>query len=201
MTTIIILINNNEVGLIPYGYCACGCRNKTSIHTHTRNSLGIKKGDYRKFCIGHQSKGRITKRRKIEIINSSGYVLVFSPLHPNRDKDGRVRKHILIAEKVLGKHLPPGVVVHHTDSIQNNHAIVICQNETYHKLIEQRTRAYRACGNAKWRKCKRCKKYGDPAKMSYDKHRNSYSHTECNNKYERERRLNKRIVGGEFCLY
>ena len=38
---------------IPYGYCHCGCGQKTKLHTETRPSKGYVKGEPRKYIIGH----------------------------------------------------------------------------------------------------------------------------------------------------
>lgn len=37
--------------IIPYGYCHCGCGQKTSIETRTKKDSP--KGQPRKFCLGH----------------------------------------------------------------------------------------------------------------------------------------------------
>ena len=34
--------------------------------------------------------------------------------------------------------------------------LVLCESQEYHSLLHQRKRAYMACGNAKWRKCRIC---------------------------------------------
>jgi hypothetical protein len=54
-------------------------------------------------------------------------------------------EHRLVAEKVLGKPLPPGAVVHHIDGDNmNNHPsnLVICPDQGYHRLIHTRMKAY-----------------------------------------------------------
>jgi len=60
-------------------------------------------------------------------------------------KEGAGLAHVLIAEKALGKKLPPGAVVHHADgnpSNNKNSNLVICPSQAYHMLIHARTRAY-----------------------------------------------------------
>lgn len=60
--------------------------------------------------------------------------------HPRANQSSQVLDHILVAEKALGKLLPPGVEVHHHTPTQ----LVVCQDRAYHQLLHQRTRALKA---------------------------------------------------------
>lgn len=56
---------------------------------------------------------------------------------------GKQYEHILIAEKALGRPLPPGAEVHHWDKDRWNNTptnLVICPDHAYHMLIHKRMR-------------------------------------------------------------
>ena len=91
-------------------------------------------------------------------LNDHGYRLVYAPLHPRANGE-RMREHILIAEKTLGKFLPPRAEVHHINEIKydNRHVnLVICENKSYHRLLHRRRNALLACGNVNALKCVHC---------------------------------------------
>lgn len=50
--------NNN---LIPYGYCHCGCGERTTILTFSHSKLGLVKGEPRRFIKGHHQ--RVERRQ------------------------------------------------------------------------------------------------------------------------------------------
>jgi hypothetical protein len=93
-------------------------------------------------------------------VNDNGYHMTYVPTHP-RASNGYVRTHILIAEKALGRLLPSSVQVHHARGVSNNKYLVICEDDAYHRLLHQRTRAYRASGSVTAVKCRYCKKWNE----------------------------------------
>lgn len=102
-------------------------------------------------------------------ITDKGYVRLKRPGHPRATVDGYVAEHILIAEKALGKPLPPKAVIHHHNGVKGdnkNSNLVICEDEAYHKLLHMRLNAYKACGHADWRRCRYCKTWDDPINLS-----------------------------------
>lgn len=89
--------------------------------------------------------------------------------------------HDRVAERALGRPLPPGAVVHHVDGNPANNApsnLVICPSQKYHALLHRRTDALDACGLANWRKCNICKRYDDPANL-YIHERAGATHKAC----------------------
>ena len=50
----------------------------------------------------------------------TGYVFVKVPCHPNADKRGFVREHVLIMSNKLGRPIAENEVVHHINGIKND---------------------------------------------------------------------------------
>jgi hypothetical protein len=75
-------------------------------------------------------------------------------------KDGRVKEHRLIAELAVGRCLK-GHPVHHLDGNPRNNQhtnLVVCENQSYHKLLHTRTRILGLGGNPDTQKiCHVCK--------------------------------------------
>ena len=191
-----ILINNQEVKLIPLGYCACGCGTKTQQ---------VNKNKWKTFRLGHWARvNRLPWSNGGIKFKADGAILIYRPDHVRADSQGYVREHILICEKALGKPLPLGAEPHHVDGNRSNNSrgnLVLCQDHEYHMLLEQRIRAYHACGHANWLKCSFCKKYDDPSNMKVSKrrgrsktNRNSFvgikaHHAACVNEYAKNQRV------------
>ena len=115
--------------------------------------------------------------------HSAGYIQVLQHGHPRANPKGYVYEHILVAEKALGKPLPPGAVIHHHGAKDDQTQIVICEDRAYHMLLHQRMRALKACGHANWRKCGLCKQYDKPENLVIG---TGVYHKKCHNQYRRE---------------
>lgn len=53
-------------------------------------------------------------------IKTNGYAEIYMPSHPNVSKRNTVYEHTLIAEKMLGRYLKKGEIVHHIDFNKSN---------------------------------------------------------------------------------
>jgi HNH endonuclease len=107
-----------------------------------------------------------------------------------------VRRHVLIAEKALGRRLPVGVEVHHVDGVKDNDApgnLVICEDHGYHMLLHKRARAFKACGDAMWMSCSICKVFCEPSSMK--KWSVRFVHAECSRRFEAARYIKRKEKG------
>jgi hypothetical protein len=179
---------------IPFGYCHCGCGQKTKISTKNDSYRKWIKGKPKRFINGHNKKLNIGSknpswnggRRKC-----NGYSVVYSPGHHRANNNG-VLEHILIAEKAMGECLPIKAEIHHIDGDKQNNKnnnLVVCQDRAYHMLLHRRQKALKECGYANFRKCAYCGKYDDIKNMYKHTKRYNYWHRECSNRYNSERRL------------
>ncbi len=127
--------------------CECGCGKEAPIAKWTSGRYGHIKGQHVRFIRGHHLRGKTAEKnhnwRGGRVYSGNGYALIYNPGHPRADVKGYVYEHILIAEKALGKPLPPKVVVHHVNETKDSGPLVICQDDNYHKLLHKRMRARR----------------------------------------------------------
>jgi hypothetical protein len=122
------------------------------------------------------------------IISEQGYVLLRIPEHPRADVRGYVREHVLIAERSLGRPLPPEAVVHHLGGKTENHRIVICENRSYHFEIHRRMRVRDAGGDP--RRDRMCSNCGPVPVENFGGHRHRCR--PCHAREERDRWRRKR---------
>ena len=160
---------------VPYGQCQCGCGEKAPIASGTSKKRGHIKGKPIRFINGHQFKRSAFLARKNGVFKT----------YPCQTGTLNKREHVAIAEKALGKPLPPDAEVHHVNGSKDNGPLVICQDHAYHHLLHKRARAYKACGHANYLKCPFCKRYDDPKKLI--KAGTILCHRDCRNEYRRNK--------------
>ena len=171
------------------GLCQCGCGEITNIRVQNKPKLGYKKGDHYRFVFNHYCrvrKGALNSNWKGgRSISKRGYITIY--------KTGkRVKEHRFIAERILGKTLPPKVIIHHADenpSNNNSNNLVICENVSYHRLLHKRKQSYDECGHADWLKCQYCKKHDPPNKIHISPSNIAiHYHKKCAKEHRRSKR-------------
>lgn len=179
--------------------CECGCGKPTGIAARSRSKYGVVAGEPRRFLQYHhlnvrnRMKGEANPLWKGGIKMHNGRVTLYDTAPGYVGPTQYEYEHRLVVEKILGKRLPARAVVHHVDEDRRNNYpdnLVVCENDSYHRLLHMRSRAYKACGDANFRKCVLCKQYDNTDNMRYQKSR-SYVHDKCKTDYDRIRRQTK----------
>lgn len=168
-------------------YCECGCGQTTNLSSRNRTSSGQVKGKFRRFVTGHNGQKRSGEHsaawRGGRFIDGQGYVRLHAPGHVHADSRGYVHEHVAVASAALGKALPLQAQIHHVNEIHADNAntnLVICPDNTYHRLLHIRLTALKACGNPNYRKCWICKQYDDLSNLSGSQSYGKY-HKKCRN--------------------
>lgn len=159
--------------------CECGCGRPAPIAKQTNRRIGHVKGQPIRYILGHvKYSGGTCKHQQ-------GYRQTKVKGHHRADSRGYVFDHILIAEKALGKPLPPKAEIHHVNENRSDNRkenIIICQDRAYHKLIHYRMTALRECGHVNWRKCHICKQWDSIENLIVN---TKTYHKECHRAYRR----------------
>lgn len=133
---------------VTYGYCKCGCGQKTKISPQTHKMHGYIKGEPRRFIPGHNMRfnkdhPKWSGGRTIAKDHTTNYALIRMSEHPRNERNGYVREHILVAEKINGGPLPKGAVIHHIDfnGLNNKESnLMIFPNSTEHTIFHRKLR-------------------------------------------------------------
>lgn len=127
----------NGKGGKPKRYCSPKCR-----YAHMRGELHP-----------NYSGGRYVPK-------GNDYVTTLQPGH-KRAHRGRVKEHILVAEKMIGGELPAGAEIHHENGNKQDNRpenLVVCPTRKDHMVREAKARRLRDLGSLELRRCTNCEK-------------------------------------------
>jgi len=93
--------------------CLCICGNVTTAVQGNLNNRRTKScGCYKEGPTAHS---------RVELTYINGYAFAWAPDHPRANKNsGRVREHILVMEKTLGRYLTEHEQVHHINAVKHD---------------------------------------------------------------------------------
>ncbi len=90
-----------------------------------------------KPCHSEFSKGKNSPNWKGGKIGSgSGYIYIYSPNHPQRNKDNYVFEHRRVFEKQIGRYLTRREVIHHCNGVRDDNRVEnlkLFENNTEHR--------------------------------------------------------------------
>lgn len=141
-----VVIRASSLSEIPFGFCHCGCGEKTKIHARTDKATNRIKGEPSKYLNKTHANNDIGKRSTKKAIgkkgkSSHGYIRV------QLGNGVRQYEHIIIAEKALGRPLksfgrghPDTEVVHHVygDKTKNGSGNLVICTHSYHTELHHR---------------------------------------------------------------
>lgn len=73
-------------------------------------------------------------------VDGFGYIKIYSPNHPNKDKQNTVKEHRLVMEKHIGRYLTGKEVVHHINGIKGDNRIenlFLCASNSEHRKLHK----------------------------------------------------------------
>lgn len=118
----------------------CECCGKEFGRPRRENIKGKKVRYCSRDCANKSSRTPLIKQKTRN--KTRGYISIWKPEHPN-NYNGRVREHILVMEKMIGRHLKEGEIVHHINYIEDDNReenLYLCETFKGHNRIHRKTR-------------------------------------------------------------
>jgi len=122
--------------------CECGCGGITPIATRTRSNRGQFKGQPLRFINGHNSRLLSPEEQARRASFRDSDALRYSGSTENYVKYKGRHMHRVEAEKMLGRPLEPGEIVHHKDGNKwnNDHSNLEVMTQSQHLSLHNHIR-------------------------------------------------------------
>lgn len=89
-----------------------------AIQYHLKK-LNIKMRSAESYFIGKKM-SKVSRGIRKGISHNHGYILIYTPFHPDCNKHGYIPEHRLVMEKKIGRRLLKSEIVHHINGIKND---------------------------------------------------------------------------------
>lgn len=103
----------NSMKIVSSKNCECGCYNLIPL----RKWHFCKSAKIPRFILGHNPETQFKNNNKVSFkmgeCLQNGYMLIYSPDHPNKTANNQVKRSRLTVEKSIGRYLLKDEVVHH----------------------------------------------------------------------------------------
>lgn len=123
-------------------FCECGCGEITPIAVRTRSNRGQFKGQPLRFINGHNSRLFSPEEQSRRAAHRNSDALRYSGSPDNYVKYKGRHMHRVEAEKMLGRKLLPGEIVHHKDGNKwnNDHSNLEVMTQSQHLTLHNHIR-------------------------------------------------------------
>lgn len=115
------LYKNGKTGKLVdniFWLCACECGKATKVSPSRLSKNKVL------CCRSCSNRQRYDKDRQARIVTPKGYVMIYTPEHPNKYiGSGRVFEHVLVMEEHIGRLLYPKETVHHLNGVKADNRI------------------------------------------------------------------------------
>lgn len=118
----------------------CECCRKIFGRPRRINAKGKKIRYCSRECANKSSRTPLIKQKTRQ--GKQGYISIWKPEHPN-NVNGRIKEHVLVMEKKIGRYIEEGEIVHHINYLEDDNReenLFLCNTYKEHDKIHRKSR-------------------------------------------------------------